>query len=58
MPYDIEKQKGKFKVVDKKGNVLAKGTTKKKAMAQERLLNYIHYLKSKGKNPNRYLRNS
>ena len=57
MPYDVKKTGSKFKVVDKKGNVLAKGTTKKKAMAQERLLNYIHYLKSKGKNPSRYLKN-
>jgi predicted transcriptional regulator len=57
MPYDIHKKGGKFQVLDKKGDVLSKGTTKKKAMAQERLLNYIHYLKSKGKNPKRYLKN-
>lgn len=43
MPVVVKKIKNKnlYKVVDKKGKAHAKGTTKKKAEAQKRLINMI-----------------
>lgn len=43
MPYRIKKKpNGRYRVLAVDGTVMAKNTTKKKAEAQIRLLNYIH----------------
>ena len=48
MPVSIKKLKsGKYSVVDKKGTVFAKNTTKANAEKQKKLLDYIYYSKKK-----------
>lgn len=50
MPVHLVKVGNRYKVIDKSGKIHAKGTTLKKAQAQQRLLNAIAH-KTKKKRP-------